>query len=198
MPESPPSPGSDQKREFVRVDDVLPLAWKRITPEAHAAVMEHFTRFRALPSEDPIQKFLSTMDVAPTLKQLEGKDPMLAAVLARLDMKLNLMIRLFHPGQDAQPMIPTEVNMSGGGIAFWEENPPFAVGDVLEMRLALSNNTLASFECYSRVVAIVAKNRQNRDKVACRFEPIMSLDRERIIQYIFKRQAELLRGSRQG
>lgn len=189
---------SNQQREFVRVDDTLPLAWRRVEESELAEVMAHYEKKRTFPPRkgDDVRQLLNSLDVGAKLKQLERSDPLLSQILGRMDMKLNLLLRMFHPGEDERPLLPTLVNLSGGGIAFTEAAPQLGDGDVLEIRLALSSDALVSIECYARVVKIFPPDTEGLTKVACRFEPILDPDRERVIQHIFKRQSELLRAQR--
>ena len=145
---------SNQQREFVRVDDTLPLAWRLVEESKLADVMAYYEKKRAFPPKqgDDIRQLLNSLDVSGKLKQLERSDPILAQILGRMDMKLNLLLRMFHPGEEERPLVPTVVNLSGGGIAFMESNPALRVGDVLEIRLALSNDALTSIECFARVL----------------------------------------------
>lgn len=187
----------NQQREFARVDDVLPLAWRRIHPARYAEVMDYHKKNHAFPPNvTEINQFLSAMDVTDKLRQLQQSDPILASILVRLDQKLNLLLRLFHPGETERPMVLTPVNLSGGGIAFLDRNPGVAIEEILEMRLALSADSLLLIECYSRVMVVNENEQPGLTRVACRFEPILDPDRERLIQYIFKRQSELLRAKR--
>ncbi len=198
MPPATPK-AATQQREFVRVDDILPLAWRLVEESELAEIMAFFEKKRAFPPKqgDDVRQLLNSLDVTGKLKQLERTDPVLAQILGRMDMKLNLLLRLFHPGEEERPLVPTNVNLSGGGIAFMEPTvPAVKEGDVLEVRLALSNDALTSIEAYARVMKLFDVNAEGLTKVACRFEPILDPDRERIIQHIFKRQSELLRAQR--
>ncbi|MBF0296408.1 MAG: PilZ domain-containing protein [Magnetococcales bacterium] len=193
-----PSPGNQQQqREFVRVDDTLPLSWRRISPAQFSEVMAHFAKHHAFPLKgNDIGQTLIALDVTDRLRQLETGDPLLAGILGRLDQKLNLLLRLFHPVEGERPMLLTQVNLSGGGISFMDNDPQLAKGDVLEIRLAISTDALTVIDCYARVMVLRENVQPGFTQVACRFEPILDTDRERLIQYIFKRQSELLRAKR--
>ncbi|MBF0424843.1 MAG: PilZ domain-containing protein [Magnetococcales bacterium] len=195
---APAAPEKQQQREFVRIDDVLPFAWSKIPEEEIRKILLHYEKHREFPAKTgDVNALLASMDITDKLKQLERDEPNLAKILSRLDMKLNFLIRLFHPGEQQQPLVPTPINLSGGGLAFWERDVPLATNEVLHVRLALSQDSLAVIECYARVVHIRQKDQNDLDKVACNFEPILSQDRESIIQHIFKRQAERLRAKKQ-
>nr|CAX84074.1 Type IV pilus assembly PilZ, probable fragment [uncultured bacterium] len=184
----------NQQRAFVRVDDTLPLAWRRIEESRFNAVMAHYERHRVFPQQvNDIHQIIASLDITDALRQLEQGDPLLARVLVRLDQKLNLLLRLFHPDETERPMVPTPVNLSGGGVSFLDKDPALSKGDILEIRLALSVEAMTVIECYARVMMIAGNVQDGLTRVACRFEPILDTDRERLIQYIFRRQSELLR-----
>ncbi|MBF0186561.1 MAG: PilZ domain-containing protein [Magnetococcales bacterium] len=194
---STPKGPAKQQREFVRVDDQLPLAWRVVNAGEIADVMSHFQKHGTFPTEaNDVDALLSSLDIGTNLKQLERSDPNMATILGRLDVKLNMIIKLFHPSDKDQPMVPTPVNLSGNGLAFWEENPDVKNGEVLSVRIALSPDGLAAIDCYARVVHVAPNNREGLTKVACQFEPILGPDRERLISHIFQRQAEQLRSRR--
>ncbi|MBF0614640.1 MAG: PilZ domain-containing protein [Magnetococcales bacterium] len=191
------TPAQGQQRAFVRVDDSLPLAWRRIDEARFQEVVAHFEKHRIFPQQGlDVHQIMASLDVTDALRLLEQSDPMLARVLVRLDQKLNLLLRLFHPGETERPMVLTPVNLSGGGISFLDRDPGLSKGDVLEIRLALSVDSLTVIDCFARVMMVVENMQEELTRVACRFEPILDTDRERLIQYIFQRQSELLRAKK--
>lgn len=186
-----------QQREFTRVDDHLPLSWRRVADQEMAEIMTHYEKYRVFPTRsNDIEQVLGSLDVVDKLKQLERSDPTLARILGRMDIKLNLLLRLFHPGEQERPMVPSWVNLSGGGVAFKEENCNLETGETLEVRLSFSLDTMASILCYVRVMKVFPQQDDGFTKVACRFEPIIDVDREALIQHIFKRQTEEIRSKR--
>ncbi|MBF8272222.1 MAG: type IV pilus assembly PilZ [Magnetococcales bacterium] len=189
--------GDNQQRAFVRVDDYLPMSWRRVDPEEFAEIISNFEKKQNFPAiSDDIQSVLVNLEVTDKIQVLERTDPVLARILSRLDMKLNMLLKVFYPGTEARPMIPTWVNLSGGGIAFKETGLDVKVGEVLELRLALSLDSLASIQCFARVVKIFPLDDEGMIKAACQFEPILDADREKLIQHIFKRQSAMLRAKR--
>ena len=185
-------------REYARLEDVMPLAWRKLEKEEIKEVAEFFQKHRSFPprAEDQMSRVLGGLDVTTYLKDVERNDPTLAHVLSRLDQKLNLLLRLFHYDANAMLMNPTPVNLSGGGIGFWEFEPDVAAEDFIELKIGLSENALATVSCYAQVVRLFPNDRQDLTRVACKFNPILDNDRERIVQYIFQRQNEILRAKR--
>lgn len=188
-----------QKREHVRIDDVLPLSWRRCSEEELADVLGYFERHRRFPPRvADIHTQLSSLDISNRLSQLEKNDPVLAKILGTIDIKLNLLLRLFSPERSERPLVPTPVNLSGGGLSFLEKAPPLAAGDLLELHVALSQEGLSVIQCFARVVRVIEDFQDDLSYVACRFEPIVDKDREAIIQHVFKRQTAVIRDQRQG
>jgi hypothetical protein len=184
------------QRSFLRVDDYLPFSWRKLAPKEMVELLAFYEKNRTFPRSGDFNEMLAHLDISDKLQQLEQKDPILARILSRMDMKLNILIRLFHPDQNDHPLTPTPLNLGGGGLAFWMTSPPLVPGDALYMRMALSPDSLATLECYGMVVKLFKNHRENMSKVAVRFNPIRDPDRERLIQHIFQRQAENLRAQR--
>ncbi|MBF0627604.1 MAG: PilZ domain-containing protein [Magnetococcales bacterium] len=186
-----------QQRAFVRVDASLPLAWRRIEESRFQEVLAHFEKHRVFPQKGlDVHQIITSLDITDAVRLMEQSDPLLARILVRLDQKLNLLLRLFHPGEAERPMVLTPVNLSGGGISFLDQDPGLAKGEMLELRLALSVESLTVIDCFARVMMVSDPQPDGLTRVACRFEPILDTDRERLIQYIFQRQSELLRAKR--
>ncbi|MEO5326608.1 MAG: PilZ domain-containing protein [Magnetococcus sp. THC-1_WYH] len=197
MATAPTKQVDNQQRAFVRVDDYLPLSWRRVGEEEYDAILANFEKNQSfVTATDDVQSMLVTLEVTDKIQQLERSDPVLARILSRLDMKLNLLLKVFYPGTEVRPMVPTWVNLSGGGVAFKEAGLDVKTGEVLELRLALSLDSLVSIQCYAEVVKVFPEDPEGMIKAACQFRPILDVDRERLIQHIFKRQSALLRAKR--
>lgn len=186
-----------QQREFVRVDDILPFSWRRCSEDELVQVLSYYEKNRAFPPrEQGFDSMLASLDISDKLTQLERQDPLMARLLGKLDVKLNLLLKLFNPDNNERPLVPTPVNVSGGGFAFMDKEPPLAKGDVLDVRLAFSVEAVASIRCYARVMRVFDVNSEGLTRVACKFEPIMDRDREQVVQYVFRRQTEVLRSQK--
>ena len=187
-----------QRRAHARVDDLLPLSWKRIDDAELAEIMAFFKKNGVFPPRqgEDVQQLLAALDVSDHLRRLEKDDPDLAYILGRVDVKLNLLLQLSYPKMKNRPLMPTRVNIGGGGIAFWDNHPDIAVGDFLEIRLALSVGALAIVDFFVRVIEMDKSDSADLAKIACQFDPILDDVREQIIQHIFKRQTTMLRAKK--
>lgn len=190
----------EQKRTHARVEDLLPLSWRRIDAREQAEVVAFFSKNGLFPSRrgGDVRQLLAALDIRDHLTRLEQESPELAFILGRLDVKLNLLLQLAHPSQGERPFLPTRVNLSGGGIAFWGDHPGLVVGDFLELRLALAVGALAIVDCFVRVVEISTPDNTELAKIACMFDPVSDDVREQIIQHVFKRQTAMLRAKKHG
>lgn len=184
-----------QQRSHARVEDLLPLSWRRIEADEHAEIRAVFEQKGVLPPRqgENVHQLLAALDVGNNLTRLEKENPDLAYVLGRMDVKLNLLLQLAYPATEAHPFLPTRVNLGGGGLAFWGDPAPFVRGQFLEIRLALSVGALAIVDFFVQVVEVGRPGLDNLAKIACRFDPVTEDVREQIIQHVFKRQALILR-----
>lgn len=187
-----------QQRAHARVDDRLPLSWKRVEHHEQAEIMAFFKKNGTFPprQEDDVHQLLAALEIRDHLTRIEKDNPDLAFVLGRMDVKLNLLLQLAYPKQEARPFQPTRVNLGGGGMAFWGNHPEITVGDLLEIRLALSVGALAIVDFYVRVITIEKDDSADLAKIACQFDPILDDVREQIIQHVFKRQTTMLRAKK--
>ncbi|MBF0401633.1 MAG: PilZ domain-containing protein [Magnetococcales bacterium] len=184
-----------QRRAYVRVEDLLLLSWRRVEPEERAQVAVFFERNCYFPPQpgDDVRRVLATLSASHELAQLQKSQPDLAHVLTQMDTKLNLVLRLLHPDLNGDALRPTRVSLSGGGIAFWVQEPSLGVGDFLEVHLTLAVDALAVVRFFVRVMRLGRPDAEGLTQVACQFDPIMEDTQEQIVQHVFKRQTSRLR-----
>ncbi|HIJ85182.1 MAG TPA: hypothetical protein HPQ00_13400, partial [Magnetococcales bacterium] len=76
--------GDNQQRAFVRVDDYLPMSWRRVDPEEFAEIISNFEKKQNFPAiSDDIQSVLVNLEVTDKIQVLERTDPVLARILSR-------------------------------------------------------------------------------------------------------------------
>ncbi|MBF0161838.1 MAG: PilZ domain-containing protein [Magnetococcales bacterium] len=187
-----------QRRAYVRVEDFLPLSWMLVEAAEQARVAAFFAQHHYFPPqpEDDVRRLLTVLTGSHELAQLRLNSPNLAHVLEQMDAKINLLLRLLHPVLRENELQPTRLNLGGDGIAFWADSPSLSVGDFLKMELTLAVDGLATISFYAQVLRREEANAEGLVLVACQFNPILDEHRERIIQHVFKRQADLLRVQR--
>ncbi|MEO5378375.1 MAG: PilZ domain-containing protein [Magnetococcus sp. DMHC-6] len=185
-----------QQRQHVRVEDHLPFAWRSVLPSEMNDITNYFKKYKFLPNcHGNNQQILSALDTSQAIAKLQIENSALAQILGRIDQKLNFLIGLYSSGENNKPLAPTRMNLSGGGLAFWEKGVIFSEGEVLELQIALTQDLLTIIRCMARVMAVFQNDYEGMDRIACRFELILDSDREKIIQHIFKRQAFFLRSN---
>lgn len=187
-----------QRRAHVRVEDILLLSWKRVEPAEHAQVSVFFEKHRYFPPQpwDDLRRVLTSLGAGQELVQLKKTQPELAGMLEQMDAKINLVLRLLHPDLKEERLLPTRLNLGGGGVAFWMKEPLPSVGDFLEMQLTLAVESLATIRFFVQVLRLEEPDEAGLTQVACQFDPILDDSQEQIVQHVFKRQADRLRVQR--
>lgn len=184
-----------QRRAYVRVEDLLLLSWRRVEPDEHAQIAIFFEKHRYFPPQpwDDVRRVLTTLDSGRDLAQLKKTQPELACMLEQMDAKINLVLRLLHPDLKDDVLLPTRLNLGGGGVAFWAMEPLPEVGDFLNVQLTLAVEALTTVRFFVQVLRLDEPDEAGLTKVACQFNPILDDSREQIVQHVFKRQTNRLR-----
>ncbi|MBF0461183.1 MAG: PilZ domain-containing protein [Magnetococcales bacterium] len=187
-----------QRRAYARVEDLLPISWERVEPDEQALVAACFAKHRYFPPQpgDDVRKLLTTLTSSHEMAQLRQRQPDLAHTLEQLDAKLNLVLRLLHPGLVEHTLAPARVTLGGDGISFWAQDPPVQVGDFLKMQVTLAVDALTTISFFARILRMEKPDDAGLVQVACLFDPILDDHREQVVQHVFKRQTDLLRVQR--
>ncbi len=184
----------DERREWLRIDDRLLLAY-RVQGDTEETV--------AASAASNIERSLATFIVKPTADLLAQAEPATAESslvpwLMKIDWLLNLILTTLasmKPGAISLPEL-TEVTLSAGGLAF-ETQRPIEVGDVLSISLVLPPFT--PIHATATVVAMAPlKADASSRHLSVEFTAIAPDDRERLIRHILHIQAERLRARRLG
>lgn len=162
-------------REFSRVDAIIPLGVRLISPEEKKRIKARIfgeVSFIPTPIDEPMDKVL-----AEWLKMINSK----------LDYLINLW-NLKEGGFSSLPL--TEVNISGGGMSFISDLS-YNKGDILELKVILESPSAVALYLYGEVVNCQIIN--NAFRVAVKFINIDEDIRDHIIRFVFHRQRQLLR-----
>lgn len=169
-----------KEREYSRVDTYVSLQVSLVPPEAREGL-------RSCSSHE-------LLGVAfPPLPDIE--DPALAQCLLIINAKLDTVLSslsLQREGMRAQQASP--VNISGSGLRF-TSSEPFAVGDVVKIKLVLPTHPDTVFHIYGRVVRSQPKSCEGSN-VSVSFSVIDEDIRARIVKFVFEKQREQLRNKR--
>lgn len=174
------SPQKRKDREYSRVDAYVSLQVSPVSPESGDTL-------RSCASHE----FLGV--TFPPLPDIE--DAALAQCLQIVNAKLDAILRnlsLQREGVEAQQASP--VNISGGGLRFYTPEP-FAVGDLLKIKLVLPTHADTVFYIYGQVVRCEPSTCDGH-KVSVNFTVIDEDIRAKIVKFVFEKQREQLRNKR--
>ncbi|WP_353684491.1 PilZ domain-containing protein [Thermodesulfovibrio sp. 3907-1M] len=166
-------------REFSRVDAVIPLGVRLISPEERQKVKARISgevSFPHTPSDEP-------------------SDKAVAQWIKLINAKLDYLINLWSFRQEGFCELPlTEVNISGGGMSFISD-ASYNKGDILELKMVLEAPSPVALFLYGEVVKSELIN--NGYRVAVKFVNIDEDIRDHIVRFVFHRQRQILRQKRE-
>jgi hypothetical protein len=188
---SPTAPGSDDRREWIRIDDNLLLEYRLLSDRVDAplpghppATHEMIASAVAKPTADLLARSGEVLAHSPLLPWMMKVDWLLEIALKTLSAA--------HPGCMDIARV-TNVNISGGGISFVSLRQ-FAVGDHLALKVILP-----PFTPIQTVVKVI-RSAPNPDgqgvALATEFVDLSPDDQEHLIRHILHTQAERLRARR--
>ncbi|MHA7815409.1 MAG: PilZ domain-containing protein [Pseudohaliea sp.] len=168
-----------ERREYYRIDDVLPL-WHTPVPEPGGGAAD------AGP-QDPLAQLDSELNDA--INHVFQADPAAGQALGLLNRKLDLLAALLpgRAGDGERRHVPTAVNVSGSGIAF-DSCEPLPVGARRRLGLLLQPSQVA-VELDGTV-----QESEASDNPAMPYRIRVAFDddefsQEQIIRYVVQRQA---------
>ena len=126
-----------ERRRFCRIDDDIILRYRVIGMQETPADIENLDV--CLPNRLTLSSTFAstTQQMQPLLAKIQEQSLEIAEYLRLIDRKLDLVARAFllqEINVEEEPIC--RVNLSAGGIAFYEENP-LAAGTTLELELIL-------------------------------------------------------------
>ena len=126
-----------ERRRFCRIDDDIILRYRVIGVEETPADIENLDV--CLPNRLTLSSTFAstTQQMQPLLAKIQEQSLEIAEYLRLIDRKLDLVARAFllqEINVEEEPIC--RVNLSAGGIGFYEENP-LATGTTLELELIL-------------------------------------------------------------
>lgn len=190
---SPSDTLSDERREWIRIDDQVLLEYRLLTDPVD----------RPPPALGPVtQEVIAaavnkpTADLLVRAGELLGGSPLLPWI-RKVDWLLEIILKALAAQQpDAMSIARvTRVNISGGGISF-SAPCAFAAGDSLALTLVLPPFT--PIHTVAKVIRTTPEAEGRGFVVATQFQDLASDDQESIIRHIIHTQAERLRARRNG
>lgn len=168
-----------RQREFSRVDAHVPFEASMVPSEKQQNM-----RSRVSGQIDPVE--YSNM--------ADHEDKVLNDWLRMLDAKLNAVINMLSFQRDGFSALPfVNINISGAGIRYTSEQW-YNKGDILEMKIMLPLMPPVALYLYGIVVN--AEKLTNSYNIGVKFTNIDEDIQDLIVQFVFKKQRELLREKR--
>jgi c-di-GMP-binding flagellar brake protein YcgR len=177
------------RREFFRIDDIIPIGAKKISPEKKGPSRITFGESSYLPY--PLSD-KGIMEIPETGQSQQGLDSAILRLLLEINKKLDMLLE--ERGNSGEEEIrPQPVNISAGGIRFLTDEK-VSKGDLMEIRMHLWTCPPLKIITYGEVVRVIEKN--NKYEVAVSFKNSEEEVREAILRYTLQKQRELLKKQR--
>jgi hypothetical protein len=187
----PVSVSSDERREWLRIDDNLLLEYRLLdeSPDAH------------FPISEPVTDDMIAAAVGKPTAELWARsgetlaDSSLAPWVMKVDWLLEVLLKTLaraHPGCMGLARV-TNVNISGGGISFVSPRQ-FDAGHQLAITVILPPFT--KIQAVAKVIRSSPDNHGQGFALATEFVDLSADDQEHLIRHILHTQAERLRAQR--
>ena len=182
---------SDERREWIRIDDRVLLEYQLIAdqegvpmsgmlPASNQAITDAIQK----PAADYFTQQGETLAHSPLLPWMMKVDWLLEVIVKTLaDM---------HPGGVPIAQV-ADVQLSGGGISFMSPRH-FAVGDKLRLKVVLPPFT--PIETTAQVIRSMPAKDRTGHEIATEFVGLSPNDQEALIRHVLQTQAERLRARR--
>ena len=198
-----------ERRRFYRINDSVVLNYRAFPEEQ---VDEAISRLKMLSSQHKLlHNSLGGLELRLDflLQEITEPLPEIAEALKLINRKLSILSHLDSPDTnsvleldknniEATPVPTHEVNLSGGGLAFYSPGA-IPIGETMEIELALFPDYY-NVRGVGRVVDCREVEEADPDKkyeVAVDFIYLQEEDREYIIAHILKKQSEELKEQRE-
>ncbi|MBT3350593.1 MAG: hypothetical protein HOC91_03005 [Nitrospinaceae bacterium] len=187
-----------QRREMVRVDDILEISHRVLTSAEKDSLSEEITGTSTGAGLDTVSAILQSAG-----RTVDPESPTWRAI-SLLDRKLDMIISLLqkneHASQETE-YVRSGVNVSGSGIRFPSQQE-YKKGDFLWIAMIFPSSPPMRVEAIAEIGRTgTSKNYLDRlpgsiIDVSSKFVAINAQDKEHILRYTFQRQRELLRAKR--
>lgn len=188
------SPGAEQ-REYVRVEDSIPIGLERIRLGEEDAIRARFIT----PPPGVLAEHAGGEEEGGR-GEMEDINPALIRRLKTIEDKLDMILAHFELEQEGMAAFPTRhVSLSGAGVKLFSGDR-FEVGDHVLVKLVLPLAAPVGLE----TAGCVAWVKEHPDRASDRWETAIRFDgitedvRDAIIHYTFQRQREMLRSRWEG
>jgi len=185
-------------RSQVRVDAYLPVIVKKLSSENLSHWPEIYLKSgwgfgRETVADDFLRKSINQYN------NKESDSSNLYQIFTEINVKLNIILSFLCSDESKELFLskPRKINLSGSGMAFWSDQS-FDPGDYVGVRMVLPLFPMAMIGFVASVVSVSRPDKVQQDesayRISMKFYEIADGSREQIIQYVFQRQREILRG----
>jgi hypothetical protein len=183
----------DNTRAHVRMDVVLLLQYRKLTPEECEdldTVKNNEDKDDLSPLSFSLRPF---MEGEGREEELGNIDPFILNSLIDINLKLNLIISVISSEgkKNIFNRVPIEANLSEGGLGFTTMEE-ISEGDICTLEIMLPVFPIAIIKTLGKAVRIKALP-EGGASIGLQFINIKEEDRDKIVHYIFKKQREWLR-----
>jgi c-di-GMP-binding flagellar brake protein YcgR len=185
-----------ERREYFRIYDRLPIEYRSVAKE-EAEVLEERIRYGSTQTIDKTHEMYFFRE-NPVI-DVEEKDQ-IHKYLRNIERKLDYVIELFYKSQKEQSYISkyVDLSLSGAGIKFISD-VVLTDAEIVELRIVLP------IFPYPNIITLCSIVRHRvfqmadcvRQELGLRFDVINEADRDLLINYIFMREREHLRMSKE-
>lgn len=182
---------NDEKREYFRIRDRLPVEFRVIS-------LEEFTKLEDIIRQRPTEfidraKGFYFLD-APSFGK---EDEKLYSYLRVINKKLDMIIKALggQAREEHYNVVFTELDISGAGMRF-NSDVELSDGDLVECKLVIPVFPYSEITALCQVVRVESVGGGDiggKSRVAMKFMVIHEKDRDSLINYIFMKNRECLR-----
>ncbi len=188
---APSPPISDERREWIRIDDRVLMEWRVVTEAGNAGVTntgeataDVISAAVAKPTADLLARSGEALVESPVLPWIMKVDYLLEVILNALATT--------HP-ESVSMAKPTTVNLSGGGVGFVSAHE-IPAGAHVALKLILPPFTL--IRALAKVIRAGPSSDGQGFMIATEFVDLKPDDQEHVIRHILHVQAQRLRAGR--
>jgi len=180
----------DERREFFRIHDRLPIEFRRINPEDFDRLKD-VIRYNSTQAIDKINEiyFLEGSESRDESEQMRN-------CIQIINKKLDMIIDHLHRSQcgEAYQSMQVNISISGAGVQF-ECDTDLGEGDYMELKIVIP---IFPYPKISSLCEVVRTRKlediaSNRYRIALKFLAINEKDRDLLINYVFVKEREYLR-----
>jgi len=181
--------GDDERREFFRITDRIPLEFRPIS-------RDEFLRLQDVIRYNPTQVIDRLNELRFLERRGEPAEEMdqMHAYMQMINRKLDMIIEILGSSSsgDSYTTVKTDVNISGAGIQFISE-ASLGEGDFVELRIIVPVFPYPRITCLCQVVRVERRDDAGPRRCALKFMVINEKDRDVLINYIFLKERQYLR-----